>query len=126
MVSSIAQPPIPPLSDIATWSEVLEQVASSPLEFCPDFPVIARRFEAWWEHDLLDRPIFMAMTSSKPEYPITKRLDLLHQPDAWFKAKHTDMLQMYGVGDTLPHIRVDFGPVMLGGLLLVVCRSASC
>ena len=116
MSQPITYPPISAIPDIPAWTQSLQQVAVTPLAFCEDFPTIARRFEAWWAHDLLDRPIFMASVNTKPDRSITRRLDLLDRPDAWFQAKVTDMLQTHRVGDTLPHIRVDFGPVMLGGL----------
>lgn len=86
------------------------------LELCEDFPVIANRFEAWWAHEVADRPIFVASTNSRPERPITRRLDLLSQPERWFEEKYQDMLQLYRRGDMLPNIRVDFGPVLLGSV----------
>jgi hypothetical protein len=95
----------------------LEKIATKPLEFCEDLPNIAERFEAWWAHGVLDRPIFIATANSNPSRPITRRLELLEQPAAWLKAKFTDMVQTLHVGDALPSIRVDFGPVLLGGLL---------
>jgi hypothetical protein len=87
------------------------------MEFCEQFPTIARRFEAWWNHDRLDRPIFIAAANTNPKRPINRRLDLLFTPEAWFEAKLADMKQLHRVGDALPHIRVDFGPVLLGGML---------
>jgi hypothetical protein len=94
----------------------LQKIAAQPLTLCEDFPTIARRFEAWWAHDLLDRPIFIAAANADPSRPITRRLDLLEQPEAWFAAKYQDMLRSHRVGDALPHIRVDFGPVLLGAM----------
>ncbi len=104
------------LAERAQWSRQLTDLATRPLENCPDFPTIAKRFEAWWAHDCLDRPVFVASADTNPQRIISRRLELLDQPDAWFDAKMQDMLQLYRVGDKLPTFRVDFGPVMLGGL----------
>ncbi len=86
------------------------------LELCEDFTNITKRFEAWWAHELLDRPIFIASANSRPERPITRRLDLRDQPERWFDAKYQDMLQLYRRGDMLPNIRVDFGPALLASV----------
>jgi 5-methyltetrahydrofolate--homocysteine methyltransferase len=102
-----------PLSGLPAWAAALRQVAAQPLALCPDFPAIARRLEAWWAHDLLDRPVLTGGVNPKPERPITRRLELLHDPDAWFAAKYADMLQVHRVGDSLPSIRLQFG--WLGG-----------
>ena len=56
-------PPIIPIAELRDWSGKLADLAARPLELCPEFPQIARRFEAWWAHDLLDRPIILAGAS---------------------------------------------------------------
>ncbi len=86
------------------------------LELSEDFPEITKRFEAWWAHELYDRPIFLAAANTRPERPINRRLDLLDQPELWFEVKLKDMLQLHRRGDMLPNIRVDFGPVLLGSV----------
>ncbi|HEY3341456.1 MAG TPA: hypothetical protein VGK81_05535 [Anaerolineae bacterium] len=106
-----------PINELEPWARQLGQIAAQGLELCPDFPRIAQRAEAWWAHECLDRPIFIGTTNPRPERPITRRLELLDQPEAWLAAKQADMLQIHGVGDALPHIRADFGPVLLGGML---------
>ena len=103
--------------DLGGWAAGLRQVATGPLEFCPDFPAIARRHEAWWAGEAVDRPLILAQTNALPRRPITKRLDLLEDPEAWLAAKLADMHQIHRVGDVPPSIRVDFGPVSLGALL---------
>ena len=113
MIRSLPSKTTPQLS---VWAQTLQQIAAKPLEFCKDFPTIARRFEAWWAQDLLDRPVFIAAANTNLSRPITRRLELLDQPTAWFQAKFADMLQLHRVGDALPNIRVDFGPVLLGGM----------
>ncbi len=117
MPTPSTQLPAPPLPDLAGWTTRLQRVASQPLEFCPDFPTIARRFEAWWAHDCLDRPILIGAANMNPARPITRRIELLDQPDAWLAAKRQDLQQLHRVGDAVPNIRTDFGPVLLGGLV---------
>ncbi|MBI4027089.1 MAG: hypothetical protein HY360_19040 [Verrucomicrobia bacterium] len=106
-----------PMPSLSEWSRALQEIASRPLTFCEGFPAIARRFEAWWEHQCLDRPIFIASANPNPSRPITRRIELIEQPDAWFAAKLADMRQLHRVGDALPLVRLDFGPVLLGGML---------
>ena len=105
------------MEQVPDWTKTLTAVAQKPLAYCAGFPAIARRFEAWWQQELWDRPIFMAAANSRPERPITRRLELMNDPDEWLDAKLQDMEQSHRVGDSLPHVRVDFGPVLLGGLL---------
>lgn len=88
-----------------------------PLACCPDFPAIARRFEAWWARDLIDRPLFLASANSDPGRPITRRLDLLDDPGRWMKTKLADLAQLHRAGDLLPSVRPDLGPVLLGSIL---------
>ncbi|MDI6447432.1 hypothetical protein [Anaerobaca lacustris] len=102
---------------VFSWTDRLTAIAQEPLEFCEDFPRIAQRFEAWWHQAVVDRPVFMAEANTGPDRPITRRLELMHEPDAWFHEKILDIQQMHRVGEMLPRIRVDFGPVLLGVLL---------
>ncbi|MBN1584520.1 MAG: hypothetical protein JXA89_27690 [Anaerolineae bacterium] len=74
-----------------------------PLAFCEDFPAIARRFEAWWDQGMLDRPVFIASANAVPEHPISRRLDLIDHPDRWFQAKLADLQQLYRVGSSFAH-----------------------
>jgi len=99
------------------WTDTLTALAAQPLEFCEDFPAIAQRVEAWWHQELVDRPVFMAQANTRPERPITRRLEMMHDPDTWLAEKLQDMKQLHRVGDTLPQVRVDFGAVLLGSLL---------
>jgi len=105
--------PVTPLVGIPIWSERLRQISTHPLEYCPDFPTIARRFDAWWAHDMLDRPVFMARVNTRPERPVTRRMNLLHDPELWFRAKRRDMEQIRCVGDAIPYLRVEM-PVLSG------------
>jgi hypothetical protein len=115
-MSGLPFPPILPIPQIPNWAGMLASIAAQPLAFCPNFPKIARRHEVFWVKELVDRPLFIASVNKNPARPITKRLELIHDPDAWFEAKFADMQQIHRVGDALPTIRPDFGPVMLGRL----------
>ncbi|HEY8668739.1 MAG TPA: hypothetical protein VIL86_18980 [Tepidisphaeraceae bacterium] len=108
---------IDPFPNRPQWANVLRKISSEPLEFCPDFPGRARRHEAWWNHSVLDRPLFLGAINPNPGRRITQRLDLVCKPDEWFAAKFQDMRQIYWAGDTVPCIRVDFGPAILGAFL---------
>jgi hypothetical protein len=117
MINASPQPFTIPEPELDSWIQVLQKVAAEPLQFSPHFPTIARRYEAWWAQNVVDRPLFLAASNPYPNRPITRRLELLSQPEAWHEAKYADMQQLHRVGDALPWIRVDFGPVFLSGLL---------
>jgi len=116
-IGNTRRPSVTPIPGLKSWGEKLRTLAAKPLSFCADFPAITRRFEAWWAHECIDRPVFIASANPNVARPINRRLDLLFTPERWFEAKLADMEQLYRVGDALPNIRVDFGPVLLGGLL---------
>jgi hypothetical protein len=113
MSASIPFPPIIPIAELDSWAKTLGEIAESPLAFCEDFPTIAQRFKAWWAQDVLDRPIFIATANRDPSRPITRRLELLDRPEEWLVKKLTDLHQTHRVGDALPYVRADFGPVLL-------------
>ncbi|MCC7406970.1 MAG: hypothetical protein IT442_02790 [Phycisphaeraceae bacterium] len=114
---TIIHAPIEPMPHLSRWEENLRRIAASPLERCPEFPRIAERWEAWWHHELVDRPVFLGKVNTDPRRAMEKRTDLLHRQDEWFAGKQEDLEQKHFVGDCVPNIRVDFGPVLLGGLL---------
>lgn len=114
---SINHPPVSPMPELPSWTETLRSVSREPLELCPEFPTIARRMEAWWAHECLDRPVFLGTANRNPERPLERRLELVDDPDAWFEAKRADLMQTHRAGDALPYIRADLGPVSLGGML---------
>jgi hypothetical protein len=117
MSVNLSGPAVEPVPQISDWTQRLGAISKQPLALCPDFPRIAQRWEAWWQGQSLDRPIFIGSANTNPARPITRRLDLLHQPEQWFEAKLADMKQQARAGEALPHIRVDFGPVLIGSLL---------
>ena len=99
------------------WRQVQRSYAAQPLEFCPDFPRIAARHEAWWRCELEGPPLFLATSSRDHSVPGGRRLDLLTQPEKWMAARLAQLKQTHLVGDALPTIRVDYGPVCLGMLM---------
>ncbi|OHB53506.1 MAG: hypothetical protein A2Y12_18005 [Planctomycetes bacterium GWF2_42_9] len=104
--------------DLKLWSDTLHKIAEAPLELCPQFPLIARRFEAWWNCEVIDRPLFIAApTNPGAGKPAGRRLDILTDSDLWFNTKKEDMLRMNWIGDSIPNIRIDFGPTALGTLI---------
>ncbi len=99
------------------WKTTLQALSRQPLDLCPDFPRLAQRYEAWWQQECLDRPLLIGLANKNPSRPITRRLDLLEQPEQWLGVKLEDLSQQARTPDTLPNIRVDFGAAALGALL---------
>lgn len=111
--------PLPalPLPENEEWTRQLTEIAQHPLEFCPEFPEIAQRFEAWWNCASFGRPIFLgAAVDPSGGRRVSRRLDLIDDTDAWFEARFADLRVTRFVGDAVPSIRADFGPVLLGSL----------
>jgi hypothetical protein len=113
----IRHPAVAPIAERDEWSKRLRKLATTPLEFCEDFPTIAKRYETWWNQGVLDRPLFAASVPAEARRETSKHLELLGSPEEWFEATLADLKAIRWIGDALPNIRVDFGPVMLGGLL---------
>jgi hypothetical protein len=101
----------------ASWAKTLSRIAEKPLEFCPDFPAIAKRHEAWWRREIVDRPVFIYSRPLDPLRKFSKHLDLLDRPERWFEESLANLRAKAFLGDALPRIRVDFGPVLTGALL---------
>lgn len=91
----------------------LAAIAAAPLEYCPDFPRIAQRHEQWWRGKLEGGPLLLPATNTNPARPLTRRLELLHDPDRWFSEKLLDLRQLHFGGDSLPYINVDFGMALM-------------
>ena len=101
------------------WTSLLTDRSREPLEFCPNFPRIAQRHEAFWAHECIDRPLLLSWMNTKSQRPTSKRLEFIREPERWLHEKFLDMRQCQWIGDSIPFIRVDFGPVimtMLAGL----------
>lgn len=85
-----------------------------PLALCADFVERAARHEAWWYRQAIGgRPLLLGFANARPERPITRRLDLLDDPERWLEAKQRDVRQLVPAADALPNLRVDFGPCCL-------------
>jgi len=114
----IEHPPVTPMPEKAAWAKKLKEIASQPLEFRPDFPEVARRHEAWWRREMIDRPLMTYGRGKGASRKFSKHFDLLlDEPERWLEESFKDMAAVERLGDELPNVRVDFGPVMTGGLL---------
>lgn len=98
------------------WTRVLQDIRSTPLEYCPDFPAIAERWTKWWQCEG-DRPLLVAATAKHPDVPGGKWLDLIDQPRAWLAAQRQALDNLHCVGDFIPFIRADLGPVAMAAFL---------
>lgn len=115
---TIEHQPVRPFTQQRAWSANLRRVREADLDLCPQWPKIAARFDAWWAQACVDRPIFIGSTAHGCGPGVCKHADLvLGDEMTWFEARKADMLALHRVGDALPNLRVDFGPVLLGGLL---------
>lgn len=98
------------------WSAKLKQISSGPLELCPDFPQIAQRWEDWWEFKA-DRPLLVCSAPKTRDIPWDKGLDIIHQPAKWLAHCRRQVENKHYVGEAIPHIRADFGPVVTAAFL---------
>jgi hypothetical protein len=101
---------------LPAWRSAQAGYTGQPLEFCREFPSIAARHEAWWRYELNGAPLVLASTSSDARIPGGKCLDLLKQPERWMQARLAQLHNTLLIGDALPSVRVDYGPVCLGML----------
>ncbi|OAM90071.1 hypothetical protein OH491_18795 [Termitidicoccus mucosus] len=95
----------------ARWAGQLRAVTAQPLQFCPDFPEIAARWEAWWVFRA-DRPLLMATAVRKDDGIYRgKALHLVaDRTKEWLAATRLQVATAHWVADTLPRIRADIGP----------------
>jgi hypothetical protein len=102
---------------IASLSAKLRQIAQQPLEFCPDFPAIAKRWEAWWRFEA-DRPLVVTSAQkSGCDVRGDKAFDLHDQPQVWLDLRRRQLLATHRVGETLPFVRADIGPVAIAAFV---------
>ena len=101
---------------IASWTERLTRIRARPLTFCPDFPAIASRWEAWWRRES-DRPLLVAGAAKTDAVRWGKAFDLLERPEEWLAVRRRQVENTHYVGETIPHIRVDIGPVSTAAYL---------
>lgn len=100
----------------ALWTRQLEARSREPLEFCPDFPAIAARWERWWNFSA-ERPLLVAAAPTRADIYRGKAFHLLEQPDRWLAAQRLQLEHTHFVADTLPRIRADLGPVAIAAFL---------
>ena len=75
-----------PLPELERWSAMLEQLSHQPLSLCPHSPGIARRWEAWWHQQCVDRPVFVASVLRAGTPSIGRGMELLNEPARWLAA----------------------------------------
>ena len=100
----------------AIWCERLATVSRAPLALAPDFPAVARRWEAWWRFEA-DRPLLVAAVPKRLDIRWDKAFDLLEKPAEWLNVRRLQVENLHWVDATVPSIRVDLGPVVTGAFL---------
>jgi hypothetical protein len=93
----------------AQWATQLSAISRQPLGYCPDFPGIAQRWEAWW-HFKADRPVMTCRIGLRDDIYWGKGFHLLEKYDEWLATQILQLENTHWMGDTLPHVRVDIGP----------------
>jgi len=92
------------------------------LKFKPDFALTARRFEAWWRGEVVDRPpVTLSVKPTRPyQGPVSQHATLR---DRWLDAEYNvaaaiaRMEQRDFVGDSLPTFCSNIGPEISATLL---------
>lgn len=100
----------------ADWSARLRAIAARPLTFRPDFPAVARRWEAWWRFESRS-PMLLLTAPKRRDIRWGKGMDLLDQPAAWLAMRRRQVEHTHYAGDSIPFIRVDIGPVATAAFL---------
>ncbi|MDI1248723.1 MAG: hypothetical protein PSV13_07560 [Lacunisphaera sp.] len=98
------------------WTEQLYAIARQPLEYCPAFPEIAARWERWWNFSA-ECPLLVAAAPTTEGIYRGKAFHLLDHPAEWLALRRRQLEGTMFVGDSIPRIRVDIGPVAVGAFL---------
>lgn len=98
------------------WSASLATVAGRPLRLRPELPDIARRWEAWWRFEA-DRPLLVASAPKRRDIRWDKAFDLLERPEEWLAVRRRQVESVHFVGEALPAVRADIGPVATAAFL---------
>lgn len=98
------------------WRDTLTTIRAEPLRFCPAFPEVAKRWNAWWKFES-DRPLIVAQAAKPGCNRWDKAFDLLDQPGEWIRVRRAQVEHTHLVGEALPVVRVDIGPVAMGAFL---------
>jgi hypothetical protein len=98
------------------YAEVQAHVVEAGLALEPRFAEIADRWERWWRLEA-DRPLLIGTAPRTGNGSWTKPFDLIERPAEWLAASRTHMESTRFLDQTVPSIRVDFGPVLTGAFL---------
>lgn len=96
--------------------QVLADIARRPLRFRPDFPDVARRWEAWWRCEAT-RPLLLVSAPKRKDLYWGKAFDHMGQPAEWLRLRRLQVENTHYAGDSIPSIRVDIGPVATAAFL---------
>jgi len=105
------------------WRKALEQIQASSLTYCPSFPDVAARWNAWWRFSS-DAPLIVAELRRPADIRWDKAFDLLDQPGEWVRLRRKQVEQTDYFGEALPFVRVDIGPVAMGAFMGAPLRFA--
>ena len=115
--------PAPPrVATIATMietdvvSSAFRQIVDDGLTREPRFAEKAARWEAWWNCSA-DRPLLIGSAPLGPAARRRKPFELVEQPGAWLDAERERLAATRFLDQSVPHIRVDFGPVLTAAFL---------
>lgn len=84
-----------------------------PLEYKPDMPEAARRWDAWFAGDILDRPIVSVTAPKSPQPPLPVRGyhdRVFGTLDGNIRAQLALAETTYYGGEAIPRINLSFGP----------------
>ena len=98
------------------WRATISEISARPLELKPDLPDTTRRWEAWWRFQA-DRPLLVAWARKTDRIRWDKAFDLLERPEEWLAVRRTQVENTHAVGEAIPFIRADIGPVSMGPYL---------
>jgi hypothetical protein len=100
----------------ASWRKSLSAIQSEPLAHCPQFPQIARKWNEWWVCES-ERPLFLSQVAKTDRIRWDKAFDLLEQPEEWLRLRRRQVEETHHVGESLPYVRVDVGPVAMAAFM---------
>lgn len=98
------------------WHKSLTRIQSEPLMYCPSFPEVAQRWNDWWRFKS-NRPLVIAQVAKTSSIRWDKAFDLLEQSEEWIRVRRRQVEQTHYVGEALPFVRVDIGPVAMGAFM---------
>ena len=94
----------------------LADLAQAPLRFRPDFPQVARRWEAWWRFEAR-QPLLLVSAPKRPGIYWGKAFDFMDRPADWLRLRRLQIEETHYAGDSIPALRVDIGPVATAAFL---------